>query len=230
MLRGMSVLPDGKMAFLEFSRVRLTDWQAHTAALGVSPELVAAFAVTLERAREAQHQADVLRLSAEGAMQIADAEVASARAAAAEIVRLIKNHAVVEQDDKVYALGGLGVPRRPRRNSLPAPTTPRLLNPELNTDGSITIRWRVTQPVNARGTSYIVERQLPGRSDWEHLGIVGGKSFTDDQLPSGIPYASYRVQPRRGGVVGEASASLMVSFGRVGEGVEARAEARARVA
>lgn len=230
MLRGMSVLPDGKMAFFRFSQARLADWQAHADGLGLTPEMVAAFGELLASADQAQLRAVRLRQAAEAAMLAADSRVSVARAAAAEIIRLIKNHATVEGDDQIYAMGQLSVPRRPRRNSLPAPTTPRLLNPQLNTDGSITIRWRVRQPVNARGTSYIVERQLPGRSDWEHLGIVGGKSFTDDQLPIGIPYASYRVQPRRGGVVGEVSAALLVSFGRVGEEVEARAEHRVKVA
>jgi hypothetical protein len=71
--------------------------------------------------------------------------------------------------------------------------------------GRVELRWTCRHPRGVRAVVYTVSRRAvhgTATGPWEHLGLTGEKSFTDETLPRGGGEAlsyEYQITARRGG-------------------------------
>lgn len=211
------VLPTGKADFLAFCAAHVETWTDHAVALSLSPTAVTAWKTAVGDAQEAFTAAEAARNASKAATLNADTLIRAVRATTAEFVRLIKNKAITSGDpDAIYALAEIDGPRP--ASEIPPPGQPFMLSAELNSNGSLTIRWRGNNPVGATGTTYLVQRRLGSQGSYGIVGGGTGRTFTDVTLPVGQSSVYYIVQGVRGGVFGPTSEPLVVSFGIGGNG------------
>ncbi len=89
---------------------------------------------------------------------------------------------------------------------------------ELNSNGSITLKWKAKHPEGSDRVVYFVQRKLISETAFTLVGGSGEKSYQDDTLPIGIDGATYIVTAQRGNVQGQSSRQLTVTFGSGGPG------------
>jgi hypothetical protein len=82
-------------------------------------------------------------------------------------------------------------------------------------DGTVSLRWKATNPANARGTTYIIRRKLPGETEFAFIGVSGKKCFVDETLPAGRDSVQYTVQGQRANLSGSVSPIFSVNFGKL---------------
>jgi hypothetical protein len=105
---------------------------------------------------------------------------------------------------------------------VPPPGRPSGLTVQLDaTTGSLTLRWKAANPTNARGTTYIIRRKLPGETEFAFIGVSGKKRFVDETLMLGAgegilaPAVQYTVQGQRANLSGPVSPIFTVNFGKL---------------
>jgi hypothetical protein len=81
----------------------------------------------------------------------------------------------------------------------------------INADGSLTIKWKSDNPVNASGTIYQVWRRID-LGEFVYLGGTGAKMFTDYTIPVGASNLTYKLQAVRSTAIGP-WATFNVTFG-----------------
>ena len=107
---------------------------------------------------------------------------------------------------------------RARWGPVPPPAQPTDFKVELNSNGSITLKWKARHPEGSDRVVYFVKRKLIRESAFRLVGGSGEKSYQDDTLPIGIDGASYIITAQRGNVQGQPSRQLTVTFGSGGVG------------
>ena len=116
--------------------------------------------------------------------------------------------------------------------------------------GGLTLRWKTRNPPNARRTTYIIRRKLPGETQFQFVGTTGTKRFVDNTLvvgararerilaPATTPAASraggtlappmeavqYTIQGQRANLSGPVSPIFNVNFGK--EASKSKGESR----
>ena len=215
----MPTVPTRTEDYINWAEQRAQTWQAAPASIGLSASQASAMvsAVLLARAKFMD------RAKAATLAQIATNEqeqaVRDSRRLTSDLIRTIRGFAAnSDNPDAIYNLAELplpssGSPMAPpgKPNNVTVGITP--------TTGAITLKWKVTNPPGASGTSYIVRRRVGNVGDFVFVGVTGTKTFTDSTLLAGPDSVSYTIQGQRSDVAGPVSDILTINFGRMGPGV-----------
>lgn len=207
-------LPD----LMNWAAAHASQWQDNQAQIGLSLQQVQSFKALGEAMNQANSAAEVARMNSKDATLALNAAVASFRVTAGAFVNVIKAFAQSTGNENVYTLAGISPDDAP--SELPAPNTPESFTAGVNTDGSLTIRWRVSQPAGVTGVVYDVFRRYntaTGNFVWVGSGDRN-KTFTDTTLPVGVDNVQYYVRPKRGEAFGPQSNVFALQFGSVGGG------------
>ena len=202
-------------AFLEWCQVHTPVFVAYAAEIGLGKPQAESFGAAVGSAAAALLAAEQARQAALVATQRVEQAFAALTAEAGDAVRSIRAFAGTAPDaGRVYALAQ--VPPRAAPSPVPPPARPSRLTVRLEAaTGSLTLRWRATNPTNARGTSYIIRRRLPGETEFSFVGVSGDKTFVDETLPSGVQSVQYTVQGQRSTLGSPVSAVLTVHLGKL---------------
>jgi hypothetical protein len=219
----MAILPTRVQDLLDFMDTHSPVWQSNQAAIGLTAAQVLAIKNGATDAR-AKYNAQIAAANAAKAATIdAQDAVGAARTAFADALKTIKAFALTQADPStVYNLAQIPPPAQ--QSPLPPPGIPTNIAASLETDGSVTLRWKAVNPPGASGTVWTVSRKLPGEASFSFIGAAGSRIFTDETLPAGQSNVQYVVQGQRGQAVGEASAPFTVMFGHGGGGLTIAAQ------
>lgn len=221
----MSVLPRNQAALLEFLNIHGPVWLARASELGLSPQQAQKVIDAAAEARSRLNQASAARTAAISLTETADRALAAAHSAASNAIRTIKHTATVNDDPSVYAAAQIDPPRTSRPGTMEPPSQPRNVRATISASGAVMLSWSCTQPANARGTVYIVQRRLPRETAFSPIATTGAKRFADRTLPVESLAAGpvfYTVQAQRGRATGPESAMCSVQFGNAGASVTGR--------
>lgn len=209
----MAVLPTKKSELLTFLQTRAQTWVDKAADIGLTSGQANAVKSALETAADSFQAAEDARAASKSATMVSDDDIDTLRTAASDAVKSIRNFAERTNDPGVYASAQIPAPAAP--SPLPPPNKATNLVASLESDGSLTISWKVSNANGSGGVVYNVKRKLPGQSAFTLLGASGGadKRFTDTTLPSTASGVQYVVYGQRGRVVGDPSETLIVTFG-----------------
>ena len=211
----MATYPRDRAQFLVWSEAHAPLWSSVGTTVGLTTGQINEYKSAVDNLRQkvtAQQVAkDALRAATEAA---ADAE-RDTKLLTSDLVRSIRafatnsaNPAVVYQTAQIPAPSS-GTP-------VPPPGQPTDFRIELNSNGSITIRWKCANPEGSGSVVYFVQRKLLGETNFSIIGGSGEKAFTDETLPVGIDGATYIISAQRGQVSGQPSRQLTVTFGSGG--------------
>lgn len=206
-----------RSAFLSWTRSHAPIFTARAADIGLTVDRAAEFAAAVDEAQaliEAQEAALNAYRTATTAME---AGLARLREVTGGTVRTIRAFAESAPDPQEVFSAALIQPQA-RPSPAAPPAQPSSLGVVLRTvDGAMQLRWKARNPKGTQGTSYIVQRKLPGESGFTFLGVTGAKRFTDASLPAGASSVQYTVQGQRGDTAG-AAASITVQVGALPRG------------
>jgi hypothetical protein len=178
-----------------------------------------AYATLLSSMTKASSDAESARIASKDATNTLNNAIQSMRALSSIYVDTIKNYAETTHNPNVYSLAGISPANPP--GTPPLPVAPTTFTASVNTDGSLTIKWKASQPQGATGVQYRVMRRVnTTEGPYALVSTEGsGKSYTDMTLPVGVDRVEYIIQPTRpGGIVGPQSPLFTVQFGSVGGG------------
>jgi hypothetical protein len=133
-----------------------------------------------------------------------------------DLVRSIRAFAINNNDPKVYTIAQIPAPNTGA--PVPPPGQPTDFKVELNSNGSITVKWKAKHPEGSDRVVYFVQRKLISEDAFRLIGGTGEKAYQDDTLPTGIDGATYIITAQRGNVQGMPSRQLTVTFGSGGPG------------
>lgn len=214
----MSVVPRQLQDFLDWADLHASTWVANAGGIGISNQKAAGFAQLAASARDRYNQQLAARQALDNATELQQDAVREARREAADLIRDIR--AFAEDQNKpaeVYVLADLPVPGQAA--PLPPPGKPNSVSVAIEpASGAITLRWKVTNPVGASGTTYIVRRRVGGSGEYAFVGISGVRSFTDNTFIAGPDSVQYTIQGQRGPSAGLTSDPITINFGRQGPG------------
>lgn len=214
----MPVVPNSRLGKIEFYEARLTPWENHAVAIGLSTAQVAALEVHVQAARAAYNAHLAARDAALAATQEFYNKVRAmhnAPGAGADMIRDIKNHAETTNNPNVYTLAQIPPPATPGKT--PPPGTPFEFTVGLLQSGALELKWKCNNPAGTQGTMYEIKRRLGAAGAFEYVGATGIKSFTDETLPAGNSAVTYQITAVRSTVRGN-PAQFTVTFG-VGGGL-----------
>lgn len=204
-----------RTAFLEWCEVHESAFIDHAAEIGLTESQALAFKdATVEGGARLLNQ-EQAKVDAKVATQKVCVAFKDLRNAAGDAVRTIRAFAETSEDpDAVYAIAKIPPLQPP--SPLPPPGQPTNLTVLLDsTTGTITLAWKVSNPIGSSGTAYLVRRRLPGETEFEFLGLSGKKTFEDMTLIAGPDSVQYTVQGQRGDLSGPISPIFVVNFGRL---------------
>ncbi|MBY0307331.1 MAG: hypothetical protein K2Q09_01175 [Phycisphaerales bacterium] len=214
-----TVIPTNNAELLQWGDDHAPIFTASAQQLGLSAQQATQFAsanTAMSNAWQAYNKAQSSLRDAASAWK----EARSAfRTLAAADVALIKNYAERQANpEATYSLAQIPAPS-PRTPAVP-PVAPAELRATLDTQtGAITLRWKAAQPKGINGVVYNVQRIIGAGTGFASVGLTGGKSFTDENIPAGTSRLQYRIVAQRGSLVSPASMTLDVrlSTGSNGE-------------
>lgn len=192
----MRTVPQTNLARIEFYEAHIEPWAADPAAIGLTPDSVAALETRIAAARAAYdaHQAAQFAAAAAALDYRLKAEALHADpGAGADMIQSIKNFAQSTDDPNVYVRASLPAPPVPGR--VPAPGTPYAFRFTLHQTGELTLTWKCKNP--AAGTTYEIRRSVQGCHAFTFLATSGRRRFTDRTLPAGSAMAVYDVTALR---------------------------------
>lgn len=194
-------------------------FSSHATSIGLTTAQATAFTTLVGTMITNQGKAEDARQASKDATKQFQSSVISVRALAGAYVNTIKAFAETTNNPNVYALAGIS-PNDPP-SPLPAPVPPQAFTTSINPDGSLTVRFKVTQPEGVNNVQYLVSRRLNGSTGpFALVTAVGSeKAFTDITLPVGVDRVDYIVQPKRGEVLGAQSNVLAIQFGSLPGGL-----------
>lgn len=204
----MRLIPKTIDGQIQFLTVHLPRWEQDPAAVGLNADEVAQLQELLSTSREARLRANEARLQAQAATLVLHVSMGRMNTAAAAAVKKIR--AAAATDPSVYSSAVI-VPPAPASKA-PPPGKSTRFKATLAQVGWLTLTWECNNPAGTQGTMYEVSRRV-GLGNFEHLGVVGVKEFTDTTLPregaaQGVEYEVRAIRSTRAG----AAARYMVSF------------------
>lgn len=204
-----------RAAFLQWCEAHTSVFTANAAQIGLTTNQASAFAAATTAGAAALLAQEQAKQAYRVATQQVEGAFGSLRSSAGDTVRLIRAFAESQpKPDIVYNLAQIPPPADP--SPMPPPGQPTNLTVTLTpADGALMLRWKVTNPPGASGTSYIVRRRLPGESEFSFIGVSGKKEFIDDTLLAGPDSVQYTVQGQRSDSSGPLSEIFTVNFGRL---------------
>lgn len=215
----MPILPLRTLDLLEFCERRAPTWSTSAASLGLSAAESANFVSATAAARAAHTAQQVAIEAARVATAAAKDAVRRLRRVAGDDLRTIRAYA--EQQPRPLDVYNLAqVPPPAARAPLPPPGTPAAFAAGLNTDGSVTIRWRCRNPTGSGAVVYTIRRRIGEAGTLTLIDTVGRRRYTDTSIPAGAGRVEYVVTATRGRVSGARSSPFAIMFGVEGGGVE----------
>lgn len=199
----MGVVPDSRLAQLEFYEAHIPVWQAALATIGVTSLQVNGLNTLVTAARASYNTQQSAKNAAKSATQTFYDNIETAHVSGSNIIATIKTFALNTNNPAVYGLAQIPPPAP----ATPAPPPDAPTNPlaNLENNGSITIRWNVVQPAPGAGIYTAILRQLNGSGAFVPLGDTGEKKFNDPSIPPGTQRVTYLLQARRAGNSGRSS-------------------------
>lgn len=214
----MPIVPTKNLDALIFCEAHTALFLAQAANIGLSSAQATSFKNAVVAGRAAWDARQNAIEAARVATVAMDDALGAMRRSAGDTIRLIKAFAETQSNpNSVYNTAQLPPPAVP--SPAGPPGTPTAFKVGLNGDGSITLKWKCTNPAGTTGTVYNVSRRIANQTAFSPLGAVGVREFTDATIP--VSAASnggvvYRVQAQRAGDFGEPSEQILVQFGAGG--------------
>lgn len=213
----MSNIPETLSEFISWAKVHQAQWVSNQAQIGLSAPQTTAFKALVEALDTADADAQEKREASKDATRTLNNSESAARVVAGAYVNLIKAFAQTTNNPNVYALAGISPDSPP--GTLPAPVPPEKFFATLNANGSLTLRFRASQPKGVSGVVYQIFRRFSSDAPFTQVGTTGAtKRWVDETIPFGTDRVEYMVTPVRGEVVGDSSDAFPVQFGSVGGG------------
>jgi hypothetical protein len=214
----MSIVPRQLQDFLDWADLHAQTWAANAAQIGITSQKAAAYTEAAQAARERYNQQLAARQALENATELQQDAVRDARRASADLIRDIRAFAEDQpKPTEIYVLADLPAPSQP--GTLPPPGRPNSASVGIEpASGAITLKWKVSNPQGASGTTYVVKRRVGGSGEFAFIGISGIKQFTDTTFIAGPDSVQYTIQGQRGPVAGPVSEPITINFGRQGPG------------
>jgi hypothetical protein len=205
--------------FINWAEQRADAWQVDPAAVGLTPLQATAMVSAMQLARAKFAARAKAATAAEIATNEQNEAVRDARRLTSDLIRAIRGFAA-NSDDPNAVLNRAELPLPQPATPLPPPGKPNTINVGITpTTGAITLSWKVTNPVGASGTSYIVRRRVGSTGEFGFVGVTGNKKFTDSTFTAGPDSVQYTIQGQRSDVAGPVSDIVTINFGRSGPGV-----------
>lgn len=210
----MAILPDTRLALLEFCEYHIPVFTTNALAIGLTnPQITAmsALATTMRSRLTAQQLAKEAAKAA--TLQYYNSEEAL-RDSIADLIRIVKTHAETTSNPNVYALAQIPAPVPP--SPKPAPGQPTDIKVELLPGGHVSFKWKST---NASGGYFVIRRRPAGGDGggaWTIAGTSDRRAFVDVSLPGGGGPWEYSIQGFRTSVAGPESEHLVVRLGSGG--------------
>ncbi len=212
-------IPSNIPEFINWCVAHDSQWTSNSTLINLTTAQTTAYHTVVLAMTKANDAAEMARMaSKEATMQLQNA-IDAARGLSSVYVDIIKNYAQSSHNPNVYALGGVSPGNAP--GTAPLPVAPTQFGASVNPDGSLTIKWKASQPEGATGVQYRIMRRINTTSGPYTIVSTEGsnKSFTDMTLPVGVDRVEYIVQPTRpAGIVGPQSNVFAVQFGSVSGG------------
>ncbi|HMN41337.1 MAG TPA: hypothetical protein PKE29_10860 [Phycisphaerales bacterium] len=210
-------LPRPIAELINWCGVHVDLWTDNAASIGLSGAQATNFKNLTDAMVTANTVAEAARQASKDATMSLQAAINAVRSTGAAYISTIKSYAETTGNNNVYVLAGVS-PNDPP-STLPLPNAPQTFTAGVNPDGSLTIKWKVSQPEGVTSVVYMVSRRINGSGQYAIVSTEGSnKSFVDTTLPIGVDRVEYIVQPKRGTVVGPMSNVFQVQFGSVGGG------------
>ena len=218
----MAILPDKALEQLQFCEDHIPVWTLAPTSIGLTAARVTQLAAETAAARSAYNKAQAQRQAAKAATGNFQNSLGTMKGTVSDMIRSIKSFAANSANPgAVYTAAEIPEPLPP--SPRPKPGVPENVTVGLNTDGSITLRWKAKNASPTSGAVFSVSRRIGSDGAYASIGPAqggprGGFEFTDDTLPLGTTQASYIMQGFRGTQVGEAGEAVTVQFGVGGGG------------
>jgi hypothetical protein len=207
----MTDIPDTVLGKIQFFEQHIPVWAADPAAIGLDAGAIVEITSRTGAARLSYNDAQAARSASRAATVNQTADIKHMMAFGTAVVATIKAFADLSGDDQaVYAAAEITPDGNPSPLAPPAPAT-NLAADLLNT-GALKLTWKGTV---AHGTFYAVWRRLENETEYETLGSVSAKSFTDTSLPVGTPEATYYLVTHRDEMSSDATEPITVRFGSI---------------
>ncbi len=212
----MSTYPRDRNEFLVWAEAHVDVFSSNAANIGLTAAQAAAFKSQVESLRGRITLQQAAKDAAKAATEAANDILSDTRVLTSDLVRSIRAFAENTKNPEVYQLAQIPAPSAGA--PVPPPGQPTDFKVELNSDGSITIKWKAQHPKGSDRVVYFVQRKLVSEGAFRLIGGSGERSFVDQTLPIGIDGATYIITAQRGNVQGAPSRQLAITFGSSGGG------------
>lgn len=212
----MATYPRDRAEFLRWAEAHIDVFTAQAANIGLTAAQATAFKNQVGALRSRTTAQQAAKDAAKAATEAARDADSATRELTSDLVRSIRAFATNNNNPNVYVLAQIPAPNPGA--PVPPPGQPTDFKVELNSDGSITLKWKAKHPEGSDRVVYFVQRKLINESAFTLVGGSGEKSYQDDTLPVGIDGATYIITAQRGNVQGQPSRQLTVTFGSGGPG------------
>lgn len=209
----MATIPRDRAEFIMWAKSHAETWNQDPAGIGLDNVQTANFqALVATLADHADAQQAAKDAAKAATLKVNDTE-SSTRGMAADMVRVIRGFAINTNNPNVYVDAQIPPPQP--ATPLPPPGQPTDFSVLLNSDGSLTLKWKATNPEGSYNVIYMVQRRLVTENSFQFVGASGTREWVDTTLPYGADGATYIVTAQRGTTMGAPSLQLNVSFGSV---------------
>ena len=212
----MATYPTNRADFLKWAEAHISVFESNAAAIGLTVAQALAFKTQVGTLRTRTTAQQAARDAAKAATLAAVDSDSATRELTSDLVRSIRAFATNANNPNVYVLAQIPAPNPGA--PVPPPGQATDFKVELNSNGSITLKWKAKHPEGSDRVVYFVKRKLISESAFRLVGGSGEKSYQDDTLPIGIDGATYIITAQRGNVQGQPSRQLTVTFGSGGVG------------
>ena len=189
----LNVLPESRLAQIEWFEQRLAAWLGNTEAIGLTNAQVMQLQSEIAAARVSYNNSQQARADSKSATVTFYANTDVMSDDGRDLIKTIKAYAETTGDPNVYALANVPPPAEPT----PAgpPDTPTNVTGVINSDGAVELKWNGT---------------LASRTFFES---IGAKSFLDATVPFGTTSVQYRVRAKRGEFTSPANDPITIRLG-----------------
>ncbi len=214
-------MPKSISDLINWCNVHVDLWTLNSSQINMAAPTALAFKNAVSAMVTSNAAAEAAREASKNATIVLRGNINIVRTLGSANIASIKGFAETTRNVNVYALGGVSPSDPP--SPVPAPLAPDMFTAGVNPDGSLTIKWKVTQPTGVSNVTYIVSRRINGGGGGAGAFTIvanegSNKTFLDKTLPIGVDKVEYMVQPKRGNVFGAQSNIFTVQFGSVAGG------------
>ena len=200
-------------ALIQYAENLWPHWNSTPTKYGTTASTVNQVKLAVQNARAAFDGAAAARQAAKEAAVGQDKALKAMKQTLSPVVNTIKAFIEASGDESLWEGSGLQPPAP--RGTVPPPNAPTDLRAVINQQGEIEIRWKSRQPAGAQGTVFVIFRSV-NDGDLTQLDTVGGKSFTDENLPAGTRTVTYAIKAKRSSKTSGFSGNLFIRLARDG--------------